>query len=66
MAMLGDHPWQEGVNKHLNPQEKASAFVGAFLFCSFAANIVGLVIALLYFGALLTDWHDTTAKQHTK
>jgi len=30
MAMLGDHPWQEGVNKHLNPQEKASAFCGGF------------------------------------
>ncbi len=30
MAMLGDHPWQEGVNKHLNPQEKASALCGGF------------------------------------
>ena len=38
----------------------------AFLFCSFVANIVGLVIALLYFGAVLTDWHDAIAKQHTK
>jgi len=41
-------------------------FVGVFLFCSSVANIVGLVIALLYFGALLTDWHDTIAKQHIK
>ena len=30
MAMLGDHPWQEDVNKHLNPQEKASASCGGF------------------------------------
>ena len=30
MAMLGDHPWQEGVNKHLNPQEKAPASCGGF------------------------------------
>ena len=30
--MLVVHPWQEGVNKYLNPQKKPLLFVGAFLF----------------------------------